>query len=101
MDKAALIRQAVDNVKAALLALRVLKGWSGVLGAFAAISHVVEEVEKAAKSLGLVGPDKKEAAIQIILEIVPDRYCPDAILRVILSFLIDSAVAKINARKAA
>ncbi len=77
-----------------------LKGARGVGGMLSLVPKVVGLVEKTGKDVGMIGSDKKELAIQIICDLVPDAWVPDWVLAPILGWAIDKAVAALKSRLA-
>jgi len=77
-----------------------VKGASGIAGMMALIPKVVGLVEKTGKDVGMIGSDKKELAVQIICDLVPDAWVPDWILAPILSWAIEKAVVALQSRLA-
>lgn len=92
------VKAAYQRVRKAVEPLKALKGWSGVLGFFKAAPHVVEEVEEAGKDLGLMGADKKQVAVDFILDLIPDSWAPDWILEPLVNWAIERAVAELQRR---
>ena len=91
---------AAKRIKEAVNKLRGVKGWnwSGLKGLLACAPYVVKETQEVGAELGLAGGEKKELAIDVILWIVPDAWAPDWVLRPILGWAIEKAVAVLKAR---
>ncbi len=77
-----------------------VRGARGVSGMLALIPKVVGLVEKTGKDVGMVGSDKKELAVQIICDLVPDAWVPDWVLAPILGWAIEKAVAALKSKLA-
>lgn len=92
---AAIVNRVVDDVKAVSIDIRSVRG---VFGAFSLAKRVVERVESVGKELNLLGPDKKDIAIDAILALVPDRWAPDWVLRPFLGWAVEKAVEAMKAR---
>lgn len=90
------VKAAFARVKKAVEPLQALKGWSGVLGFFKLAPHVVEEVEAAGKDLGLMGADKKQIAVDVILDLIPDAWAPDWLLEPLVNWAIERAVTELQ-----
>lgn len=77
-----------------------VRGARGVSGMLSLIPKVVGLVDKTGKDVGMIGSDKKELAIQIICDLVPDSWVPDWVLAPILGWAIEKAVAALKSRLA-
>lgn len=89
------VKRVTDEVRGASLDLRGLKGLSG---AWAVVPRVIERVEKLGAELGLIGEDKKAAALEAILLLIPDRWAPDWLLRPLLGWAIERALPLLRKR---
>lgn len=83
----------IEQVKAAA---DELKGARGVAGVLFAVPSIVRHVQILGDEYKLVGEDKKELATEAVLYLIPDRWCPDWILRPMVSWAIEKAVAEVK-----
>src|SRR3990167_1290083 len=89
------VKRVVEEVKGASLDIRGLRG---LTGAWALVPRVIERVEKLALELGMLGEDKKSAAVEAILLLVPDRWIPDLLLRPLIGCAIEQALPLLRKR---
>ena len=89
------VKRVVEEVKGASLDIRGLRG---LTGAWALVPRVIERVEKLALELGMLGEDKKSAAVEAILLLVPDRWIPDLLLRPLIGWAIEQALPLLRKR---
>ena len=89
------VKRVVEEVKGASLDIRGLRG---LTGAWALVPRVIERVEKLAIELGMLGEDKKAAAVEAILLLVPDRWIPDWLLRPLIGWAIEQALPLLRKR---
>lgn len=95
----AIAAKTISEVRAAVEKLSRVKGFSlaGFAGLAAAAPEVVGHVESIAKQEGLLGADKKELAIELVLQLVHlPAWCPEWVARWVLGRAIEAAVAAIN-----
>ena len=98
-DIKALANGLIEEGRAACESLGQVKGWSlnSVQGLIKRAPVVIKLVETAGKAHGLVGAEKKELAIVLLLLLVPRPWwIPEAVLRVALGALIDAMVGAFN-----
>ncbi len=94
--------KSITEVRAAVQRLSRVKGFNlaGFAGLRAAAPEVVGHVEAIAKQEGLRGADKKELAIELVLQLVHlPAWCPEFVARWVLGQAIEAAVAAINRRR--
>lgn len=91
--------KSIGEVRAAAEKLSRVKGFNlAGLAALGAIApEVVKHVEAIANQEGLRGADKKELAIELVLQLVHlPAWCPEFVARWVLGRAIEAAVAAIN-----
>jgi hypothetical protein len=69
------------------------------MAAFSLAQYVVKAVEEVGREIGALGPDKKAIAVQAILLLIPDSWCPDFLLEPLVSWAVERAVGYMNSRK--
>lgn len=70
-----------------------VKGIKGVWGALGALPILLTHVQLAGEEWRLVNEDKKALAVQLVLDLVPDRWVPDAVIEPIVGWAIERALA--------
>lgn len=100
MDEKAL-QEAIKRVAGAVTGahgeLRRISG--GIRGVLGVAPDVVKHVEALGKERGLLGADKKKIAVEVVLMLVPDAWCPDWALRPIVGWAVERAVAVLKKAK--
>ncbi len=95
-----LVALALDEGKGTVNELRRITGGfslKGLSGALHIAPDVIKRVEKISVAKELAGADKKELAIEIIVQLVPlPAYIPEWLERKVLGWIIDRAVARYN-----
>lgn len=95
----AIAAKTVTEVRAAAESLSRVKGFNlaGLKGLVGVAPEVVKHVEAIGKQEGLVGADKKELAVELILQLVHlPAWFPEFVARWILSSAIEKAVSALG-----
>lgn len=87
-------KRVIAEVQAKVKSEGGLKGWAGVKKC---APWVVKAVEKIGIESGLLGVDKQAIAVQVILNLVPDRWVPDWLIEPLVCWVVDRAVVSIRA----
>jgi len=100
VDLEAVAREIKAEAEIAIAELRKVSGGvsvDGIKGLLAVTPKVVEIVQTIGAKVGLAGEDKKKLAVEIILSLVKlPAFVPVMIVRMLLNFLIERAVALVK-----
>ena len=93
-DIKALAKKSIEEVRGAAQELSRVKGWnlSGLQGLIRCAPLVVKRVETIGAQEGIKGADKRDLAIEILLQLIPLPWWARMIASSILPVLIDMMV---------